>query len=333
METESVLMQTLCVPCACRCRYCLLSWDGKTTGVAWERSVRFAEKFKERFLEERPGLGFSFSFGYSMEHPDLKGALRVLKKIGSPQAGFLQCDGMCMRNEKECGELMDMLSSEGAGQLNFTFYGLERYHDAFAGRKGEFANILRMMKAASEKGLELSSGIALTSENADQIDRLIDILNKTAELSRIFLFIPHEEGRGASIADIRFTEEDEKKLSGESLALLNREIFKTEGEWIREGFPVETKRTLIISLSEDNMERYESMDPLDIVKEIESLDEAYYGSFPSLEELAKAYGDPKGKRYYRQRDLFSCYRKVYAAEHGVSVYDVTDERQSGSRRY
>ena len=333
METESILIQTLCVPCACRCRYCLLSWDGKTTGAAWERSVRFAERFKERLLEERPGLGFSFSFGYSMEHPDLKGALRVLKKIGSPQAEYLQCDGMRMRNEKECAELMELLSSEGAGRLNFTFYGLEQYHDAFAGRKGEFANILRMMKAASEEGLELSAGIALTSENANQVDRLIDILNKTAELSRIFLFIPHEEGRGASIADIRFTEEDEKKLSGESLALLSREIFKTEGEWIREGFPVETKRTLIISLREDNMERYESMDPLDIVKEIEALDEAYYGSFPSLAELAKTYGDPEGKRYYRQRDLFHHYRKLYAVEHSVSVYDVTDERQSGSRRY
>ena len=333
METESILIQNLCVPCACRCRYCLLSWDGKSVGITWERSVRFAERFKERVKEERPSLKVDFSFGYSMEHPDLRDALRTLKELGSPQAEYLQCDGMRMRDEKECKELMEMLSSEGIGQLNFTFYGLEKYHDGFAGRKGEFSNILRMMKAASEEGLGVSAGIALTSESADQIDELIDILNKTADLSRIFLFIPHEEGRGESIANIRFTKEDEKKLSEEAFGLLNKGIFKTEAEWIRDGFSEETKRTLILSLRADNIEKYEGMDPFDIIKETDDLDDAYYGSFPSLAELAKKYGDPDGKRYFRQRDLFSHYRKLYAAEHGVSVYDVTDERQSGSRRY
>ena len=333
METESILIQNLCVLCACRCRYCLLSWDGKPVGITWERSVRFAERFKERVKEERPDLKVDFSFGYSMEHPDLRDALRTLKELGSPQAEYLQCDGMRMRDEKECKELMEMLSSEGIGQLNFTFYGLEKYHDGFAGRKGEFSNIFRMMKAASKEGLGVSAGIALTSESADQIDELIDILNKTADLSRIFLFIPHEEGRGESIANIRFTKEDEKKLSEEAFGLLNKGIFKTEAEWIRKGFSEETKRTLILSLRADNIEKYEGMDPFDIIKETEDLDDAYYGSFPFLAELAKKYGDSDGKRYFRQRDLFSHYRKLYAAEHGVSVYDVTDERQSGSRIY
>ena len=125
METESILIQNLCVLCACRCRYCLLSWDGKPVGITWERSVRFAERFKERVKEERPDLKVDFSFGYSMEHPDLRDALRTLKELGSPQAEYLQCDGMRMRDEKECKELMGMLSSEGIGQLNFTFYGLD----------------------------------------------------------------------------------------------------------------------------------------------------------------------------------------------------------------
>ena len=327
------MMQNLCVPCACRCRYCLLSWDGRTVGTDWERSVRFAERFKERLRKERPDLGFDFSFGYSMEHPDLKRALGVLRKLGSPQAGYLQCDGMRLRDEKECRELMTMLSSEGVKLLNFTFYGLEKYHDSFAGRRGEFSGILRMMKAASEKGLGVSAGIALTSESADQTDALIAMLKETAEPGRIFLFIPHEEGRGASIADIRFTEEDEKKLSEEAFSLLNRKVFKPEREWMEDGFEEEAKRTLIVSLRADNIERYEGMDPLDIIGEVEDLDDAYYESFPSPEELAEKYGDPCGKKYYRQRDLFHHYRKLYAEKHGVCVYDVTDERQSGSRRY
>ena len=50
MKTESVLLQTLCVPCACRCRYCLLSWDGKTVGADWARSRAAAAAFAEKGL-------------------------------------------------------------------------------------------------------------------------------------------------------------------------------------------------------------------------------------------------------------------------------------------
>ena len=44
----------------------------------------------------------------------------------------------------------------------------------------------------------------------------------------------------------------------------------------------------------------------------------------NLPELAEQYGDPSGSRFYRQRDLFHHYRRLYMAEYGVSVYDVTD---------
>ncbi|MBO6054588.1 MAG: hypothetical protein J6P31_03635, partial [Oscillospiraceae bacterium] len=134
MQTSSIMMQTLCVPCACRCRYCLLSWDGHMAGADWARSVRFAKHFQDWLKRNRPDLSFSFSFGYSMEHPDLRGALRTLREIGSPQASFLQCDGLRMRTADACGELAAMLREEGVRSLNFTFYGERAYHDRFAGR-------------------------------------------------------------------------------------------------------------------------------------------------------------------------------------------------------
>lgn len=119
MKTESVLLQNLFVPCACRCRYCLLSWDGKPVGVSWERSAAFARRFRQWQQENRPDLKFDFTFGYAMDHPDLKNALRFLRQIGSPQAEYLQCDGMRMRTETECRELSELLASEGVKHLNF----------------------------------------------------------------------------------------------------------------------------------------------------------------------------------------------------------------------
>ena len=294
--------------------------------------MSLAERFIKELKEQAPELRCSFSFGYSMEHPDLRQALRTLRRLGSPTADFLQCDGMKMRDEKECAELMEMLLSEGVKELNFTVYGLAEYHDRFAGRKGDFALILRMMAAAKKAGLYFTAGVPLTGGNIDQTDEAVSVL-KDAGCGKIRLFIPHEEGRGKSISHIRLHKSELQRISPENRALLNGDIYKTEGEWLSEPEPVrDRERTVIISLCADNIEEYEKRAALSVVREIERLDEEYYSSYPDFKELAKLYGDVNGDKLYRIRDLYHRYRARYAEEHGVSVYDVTDERRSGSRR-
>jgi len=334
MTTESILLQNLCVPCACRCRYCLLSWDGRPVGIPWDRGARFASRFRQWLLENRPELRFQFAFGYAMEHPELREALRFLRRIGSPQAEFLQCDGLRMRGGAECAALARLLAEEGVKHLNFTFYGLPDYHDRFAGRPGDFSLMLRLMRAAEEAGLAVSAGVPLTAESAPQADALIGLLREDGACDRISLFVPHEEGRGAALRSIRFSEDELGLLSPDALALLNRRLYRPEGEWVREkDFAPETRRTLLLSLRPDNIDRYESMTPGELIAEAEALDEAYYAAFPTLPELAERYGDPAGRRFYRQRDLFYHYRRLFAADRGLEIYDVTDERQTGSRRF
>lgn len=333
MKTTSVLIQSLCAPCFCRCRYCLLSWDGKPVGAEWSRSVSLAERFIKELKEQAPDIKSSFSFGYSMEHPDLKGALRTLRRLGSPTADFLQCDGMKMRDERECAELAGTLLSEGVKELNFTVYGLAEYHDRFAGRKGDFELILRMMAAARNAGLYFTVGVPLTGGNIEQTDKVVNVL-KAAGCGKIRLFIPHGEGRGKTISEIRLRKSEFERISPENRGLLNGKIYKTEGEWLSEPEPVRgNERMILISLCDDNIDGYEKRGALSVVAEIEKLDEEYYGAFPTFKELAQLYGDKNGDKMYRIRDLYHHYRTRYAQEHKISVYDVTDERQSGSRRY
>ena len=332
MKTTSVLIQSLCAPCFCRCRYCLLSWDGHVVGADWERSVNLAERFIKELTEQAPEIKTGFSFGYSMEHPDLKKALKTLRRLGSPTADFLQCDGMKMRDGKECASLMETLVSEGVKELNFTVYGKEEYHDRFAGRKGDYVLILRMMKAAKNAGLYFTAGVPLTGGNIEQIDDVVSVL-KDAGCGKIRLFIPHEEGRGKSLSKIRLKQSELQLISPENRALLNGNIYKTEGDWLKEREPVRgEERTIILSLCSDNIDEYEKRGALSVVHEIERLDEEYYAAFPDFKELANTYGEKNGDKMYRIRDLYHHYRMKYAEEHGVSVYDVTDERQSGSRR-
>ncbi len=332
MQTTSVLIHSLCVPCYNRCRYCLLSWNGKVEGADWDRSVRLAERFMDELRDRRPEIRSGFSFGYSMEHPDLRGAVRTLRRLGGPTADFLQCDGMKMRSDAECAELMGMLRDEGIKRLNFTLYGLSDYHDRFAGRKGDFELNLRMMRAAKASRLPFSTGIPLTAENVREVDRLVGVLQDHGS-EKVFLTIPHEEGRGKLLRGVRLGMREFLGLSAETQELLNRALFRTEGDWLRDPEPIrDTKRMVLIALRADNMDAFENRDAISVVREIEALDEAYYASFPGFQELAELYGDPDSEKLYRVRDLYYHYRTQYAQDHDIRVYDVTDERQSGSRR-
>lgn len=333
MQTTSVIVQSLCIPCMNRCRYCLLSWNGHVEGADWDRSVRLAERYLHEIREQKPEVISSFAFGYAMDHPRLREAIRTCRRLGSPMADYLQCDGMKMRDDAACGNMMHMLRSEGVQQLNFTVYGLADYHDRFAGRKGDFALLTRMMRAARTAGLPFTAGIPLLPENIGQADELIGML-KSMGSAKIILFIPHEEGRGKALAGVRLSRKDLACLSRESRALLNHTLYRTEGEWLKEANPVqETRRQILIALRPENIEGYEKRSALSVVGEIEALDDAYYAAFPDFRTLAETYGDPAGEKLYRIRDLFYHYRLRYAQEHPMSIYDVTDERQSGSRRF
>ena len=127
---------------------------------------------------KRQDLSFNFAFGYSIEHPNLFEELDFLNRIESVQGRFLQMDGMAFRTPEEADALMKGLVTHGIRRVNFTFYGLEAYHDRFAGRKGDFAYLLTLAKSAVSNVLETSVGIPLTSENAEQTEELIELLEK-----------------------------------------------------------------------------------------------------------------------------------------------------------
>ena len=332
VKTESVMLQNLCIPCACRCRYCLLSWDGKPVGIDDETGEEYARRFHEWIREHRPELRFSYSFGYSMDHPRLFQAIDFLRSIGSPGAEFLQMDGMAFRQEEEAASLMRGLREHGVKTLNFTFYGQEAYHDRFAGRRGDHAYLLQLGRCARAEGLNTTAGIPLTKENIAGINACVVFLQREG-FDPITLFIPHEEGRGASIADLRLSEEDLSLLDQNTAALLNPEVYRTERDWVRRGTKPLERRALLLSLTPETFERFSRMDFADVIRYGEELDETYYRAFPSESALIERYGDPEGDRLYRLRDLLHHYRKRHILDHALSLHDVTDERFCGSRRY
>ena len=331
MKTISINVMNLCVPCENRCRYCLLSYDGKTHGVDFRRSMAYARRFHDWIQANRPDLSFHFGFGYSMDHPNLPEAIAFCQSIGSATGEFLQFDGMKFRTESELLDLLGSLKAQGIRLIDLTFYGTESYHDRFAARKGDFQLMINTLKAANTVGLDVSVSIPLTRENASQIDDLFSQLDRH-RTTRIACFVPHTEGRGKLLNSVRFRLEDYEQASPRAKALLNRDRFRTEAEWLHTEVPEATRRVLTLTLTPENVDMFEQMYFSDTIAYLENLDDAYYQAVPTFQELAKAYGNPEGQELYTARDLYMQYQRRFLAAHNISVYDVNDERQCFSRR-
>lgn len=332
MKTVSINVMNLCVPCENRCRYCLLSYDGKVNGVDYRRSKAYAKRFYTWLREHRPDLSFLFGFGYSMEHPNLLDAIDFCRSIGSATGEFLQFDGMKFRTDEELEILLRQLKEHGIQLIDLTFYGTEEYHDRFAARKGDYRLMMRTLEIANKIAIDVSVSIPVTHENTDQMDTLITDLEQY-HTQRIAIFIPHGEGRGRLLDPVRFSAEDYNKLSHNVRSRINRNRFKTESEWLRDGIPPVSKRVLTVTLTPENVDFFEGLSFEETIAYLEKLDDDYYAAMPTAEELAKIYGDPNGNRYYSARDLHLSYQRRYIEDHKLDIYDMNDERQCFSRRF
>ena len=333
MKTVSINVCNLCVPCENRCRYCLLSWDGKLRGVDYDRSAAYARRFYRWLKDNRPELSFAFYWGYSMEHPNLLETVDFLREIDSPGGKFLQFDGMKFRTDQEIRALLTNLKNHGIALIDLTFYGNESYHDRFAARQGDFDYLMRTLKIANEVDLDVNAGIALNHENVSQTGELLEKLQHH-RLNRVFAFVPHGEGRGEALEPVRFCLSDYEALPEGAKAIFNRLRFRPEGEWVREGkFSTPQRRVLTVGLTPENVDFFENMDFADTIAYLEKLDDAYYTAIPTLSELAKLYGDAEEDRFYSERDLFLKFQRRYIREHGLEPPDMNDERGCFSRRF
>jgi sulfatase maturation enzyme AslB (radical SAM superfamily) len=331
MKTVSINVMNLCVPCENRCRYCLLSYDGKTNGVDFLRSTVYAQHFLNWIEANRPDISFHFGFGYSMEHPHLSEAIAFCQSIGSATGEFLQFDGMKFRSDAELFDLLSSLKSLGIQLIDLTFYGTEEYHDRFAARSGDYQLMMNTLKIANRVGLDVSVSIPLSQENASQIDDLLSQLDNY-HTTRITCFVPHGEGRGRLLNPVRYQLENYELASSRVKSLLNRDRFRTEAEWLNSKIPEATRRVLTLTLTSDNVNMFEHMDFAETIAYLEKLDDQYYQTVPSFSELAKIYGNPKGHELYSFRDLYMHYQRKYLADRKITIYDVNDERQCFSRR-
>ncbi len=329
MKTTSVGVENLCVPCHAACRYCLLSSCGKANGVDYERGKKFAERLRAELSILAPSIKTYYYIGYCMDTPYLEDYIRYSQQTDGPSAQFLQMNGLRIRGERDTAQLIEDLCRYGIQEIDLTIYGTEEYHDRFAGRTGDYAFLLRIMKAAKERGLSIRVSVPVYKENLNQVERLPELLQRD-DLS---LFLPHGKGRGRSMEKLRLTAEDRAGSAPWIQTALG--AYRTEGEWLSVTplFSPE-HRTVTLALNPDNILELESMDAETILKFLEDLDDYYYSVLPSAETLADRYGNLQGKKLYRrERDLYLEWQRNYIKDEGLSIWDMNDETHHFSVRY
>ena len=331
MKTKSINILNLNVPCHCHCRYCLLEWNGKTIGIDYDRSINYAKSFYKWLKENKPELGFTYYFGYSMEHPKLFEAIKFMQEINSPGGEFLQFDGMKERTKDELFDFLTEIKNAGIKLIDLTFYGLEDYHDKFAGRLGDYNLLMNTLDVALSLGINVEVGIPVIKENLDQLNELVDLFsNKNVDL---FLFTPHSIGRGKTLINSKITLDDYEFMTENVKKYINRNTNRTQYEWLNNSPKEVSNRTLTLSLLPTNIDDIEKKTFEEVIKELEEMDNYFYSIVPSFNELLIKYADKNDKLLYSKKDLYAIYRKRYIQENKLNIIDITDERYSGSIRY
>ena len=321
IKTVSLSIENLCVPCHCRCRHCLLGYDGAAAGAGYRRGKNLAW----RIALESP-VKFHYYIGFCMDTPELLDYISFCREIDSPGGRFLRMNGFAGRSREEMEALMGQIRDAGTELIDLTFYGLPDYHDSFAGRAGDFELLLNMLKAANAVQLPAHISAPITEENAGQLEGLFHLLSEY-KTDGIDLHLPHAKGRGWLLESKRLRNSTLEQLPNSVRAHMPKIRTRTEALWLHEGvFPEPEERHLTLSLSPENIDRFEGTSAHDMIRELEALDDAFYAAVPPAAELAGLYGDPTGDRLFRYRDLVLLWTKKYVREHHIALHDMTDER-------
>ena len=325
MRTVSLSVANYCVPCRSCCRYCLLNACHQASGVSYARGKRFFQRLFPELSKARPDLRGAYYIGYCMDTPDLMDYIHFSREIDSASGEFLQMNGFAFRSQPQWEALTDSLREAGVSLIDLTFYGLEAYHDRFAGRQGDYAQLCALLKAAGKAGLPVRASMPLIRENAAQAQELMDILGPSG-VGAWFFFLPHSKGRGMALADQRLTRRELDGLSPAVQSRFNAALYQTEAEWLQ-SLPQDQPqdRHLTLVLTADKMDHLDEAPADAILGQLEALDDQYRHSMPPPDALARKYGNPANDQLFRFRDLLLLWQQRFIRDTGGQIWDMRDE--------
>lgn len=336
MENKGLMIINHNIPCSCACRYCFFRSCKKANGIEYNRGKKIAERFAHWRNEKGTSEFFlCYAISHCADYPELIDNIEFNKSLDFIGAKYLQINGIRYRNDFELIHYLEKVKEAGIVYVDTTFYGLEKYHDYFANREGDFAYLINIAKAVKSVGLALQPTVFVCEENKNEIFDLIELLKEYAGANcKVHTALQDYRGNGENLEGIRLTKQSYEMLHDNVKETINISRYKTEEEWLKgNSFSQYTSRNLVLALCPDNIDMLETMTCDEIINYLIGLDERYYNAIPDIGLLVKLYGNRNCQKLYRQRDLLWKWQKQYIKDNKLELHDVTDERLCGSMRF
>ena len=232
-------------------------------------------------------------------------------------------NGFHKRPDREWKWYLQALREAGTEMLEFSLYGLPKTHDWFAGYPGSYEDIQKVAELWYEIGGEVLWSIFVHKQNLKEIAELRrELQTKYSAEGEVVVW--DYLGWGAYSEALRIEAGDLQALGEMSKRFLGD--LKTEGEWIEELKQEETRPfrlkpgviQLAVEKSGDVKMPYTTVgsglegevignvfrEPVgEVLSRWEKHYAAWAGSYPSVGELCRKYGDENNQRLYNKRSV------------------------------
>lgn len=186
------------MPCTNRCQHCWTEGSVEHARVPAERVFFVLTKLAE-LRREFAQVTF-FLYDEPTNHPHFVDILEHAAGLGLiGEDFFLATNGSLLARART--ETWERMARAGCRTLQLTAYGLEQAHDAFAGRRGAFQDIVTTIQRASEHGVGWYAGVVMHRDNVGQVRETVEYLRGLDPAGRAqvgsFTFLWQGRGREA----------------------------------------------------------------------------------------------------------------------------------------
>ncbi len=165
------------MPCTNRCRHCWAEGSVRHARVSAEQVFFALDKLAklQGHLAQTPFL----LYDEPTNHPQFVDILEHAAGLGLIGGGFfLATNGSLLARAPD--ETWERMAQAGCRCLQLTAYGLEEAHDAFAGRRGAFRDLVTTIRRAGEHGVEWYAGVVLHRDSLAQVREAVEYLRALA---------------------------------------------------------------------------------------------------------------------------------------------------------
>ncbi len=193
------------MPCTNRCRHCWAEGTPAHRRVPTEQVYFILEKMAE-IKELVPTLSFAF-YDEPTTNPQW---IDFIEWIAAHQMIWeyfaLPTNGSILSRAPD--EVWERLMRAGAGFLQLTVYGLEATHDAFAGRRGAFQDVITTIRRANEHQASCFVGVPLHTDNVHELGETLAYLRGLVRIGSVGAFPFLWQGRGRDPIRVRASQRE-----------------------------------------------------------------------------------------------------------------------------